>query len=79
VKRVIGLPGETVHEDAHGLIDIDGTHLSEPYIQRARRLADTQFFGKTWHVPRGDYFVLGTTAPRRVTRACGAASRSTTS
>ena len=63
VKRVIGLPSETVHEDAHGRIDIDGTRLSEPYIRRARRLEDTQFSGKTWHVPRGDYFVLGDNRP----------------
>ena len=59
VKRVIGLPGETVHEDGHGFIDIDGTRLSEPYVQRASRLADTAHFGPTWHVPAGDYFVLG--------------------
>ena len=36
----------------------------EPYIRRkARRLEDTQFSGKTWHVPRGDYFVLGDNRP----------------
>jgi signal peptidase I len=63
VKRVIGLPGETVHEDAHGRIDIDGAPLSEPYVQRARRLEDSASFGKTWHVPRGDYFVLGDNRP----------------
>jgi signal peptidase I len=63
VKRVIGLPGETVHEDAHGRIDIDGAPLSEPYVQRARRLEDSSSFGKTWNVPRGDYFVLGDNRP----------------
>jgi signal peptidase I len=63
VKRVIGLPGETVHEDAHGRIDIDGAPLSEPYVRRARRLEDSAFFGKTWHVPRGDYFLLGDNRP----------------
>ena len=32
VKRVIGLGGETVHEDKGGFIDIDGKRLTEPYI-----------------------------------------------
>jgi len=59
VKRVIGLPGDSVHEDAHGLIAIDGKRVSEPYIQRAARLADTSFHGQTWHVPEGAYFVMG--------------------
>jgi signal peptidase I len=63
VKRVIGLPGETVHEDTHGRIEIDGTPLSEPYVQRAQRLEDSASFGKTWHVPRADYFVLGDNRP----------------
>lgn len=59
VKRVIGLPGETVHEDAHGLIDINGHRLSEPYVERASRLSDSLHFGKTWRVPAGAYFALG--------------------
>jgi signal peptidase I len=59
VKRVMGLPGETVHEDGHGFIDVDGKRLAERYISAASRLADTQHFGGTWHVPKGDYFVLG--------------------
>jgi signal peptidase I len=63
VKRVIGLGGETVHEDKHGFIDIDGKQLSEPYISSGARLADTQHFGATWRVPRGDYFVLGDNRP----------------
>jgi signal peptidase I len=59
VKRVIGLSGETLHEDDKGFIYIDGKRLSEPYISAAARLADAMHFGATWHVPRGDYFVLG--------------------
>jgi hypothetical protein len=31
VKRLIGQPGETVHEDDQGFIEIDGKRLSEPY------------------------------------------------
>jgi signal peptidase I len=65
VKRLVGLPGETVREDDQGFIWIKqiGTDawfkLNEPYIQSARRLADTQHFGKTWVVPQGDYFFMG--------------------
>jgi len=59
VKRVIGLPGDAVHEDAHGFIDIDGKRLAEPYLSAPRRLADNLNFGKTWHVPQGKYFLLG--------------------
>jgi signal peptidase I len=58
-KRVIGLGGETVREDKQGFIDIDGKQLSEPYVSSASRLADSMHFGATWHVPRGEYFVMG--------------------
>jgi len=65
VKRLIGLPGETVKEDQKGNIWIrppnGGTfyELKEPFIQSSRRLADTTNFGKSWHVPAGDYFFMG--------------------
>jgi signal peptidase I len=65
VKRLIGLPGETLREDDHGFIWVrePGSRtwqkLDEPYIQPQRRLADTVHFGKTWHVPKGDYFFMG--------------------
>jgi len=59
VKRLIGLPGETVHEERHGFIDIDGKRLHEPYLTPTRRAADVMFFGKTWYVPAGHYFMLG--------------------
>jgi signal peptidase I len=59
VKRIVGLGGETVHEDKHGFIDIDGRQLAEPYLSSAARPADVAHFGATWHVPRGAYFVMG--------------------
>jgi signal peptidase I len=65
VKRLIGLPGETVHEDAGGFIWIrrpgaaTWTKLGEPYLSRQHRLADRSHFGHTWRVPEGDYFMLG--------------------
>jgi signal peptidase I len=65
VKRVIGLPGETVHEDDKGFILIKkpGSHafvkLKEPYIPAQSRLADSQHFGQTWPVPPDQYFMMG--------------------
>jgi signal peptidase I len=65
VKRLIGLPGETLKEDNQGHIFVEppGGHtfseLKEPYIQKARRLADTAHFRKSWHVPLGNYFFMG--------------------
>jgi signal peptidase I len=54
VKRLIGLPGETVSE-RNGYISINGRTLKEPYIGRGHRGNGTG----TWQVPRGQYFVLG--------------------
>jgi signal peptidase I len=65
VKRVIGLPGETVREDKHGFIWIRGpdsktwAKLKEPYVSAERRLADSGHFRKMWHVPKGEYFMMG--------------------
>jgi signal peptidase I len=65
VKRLIGLPGETVREDDHGFISIRRpgatawTKLEEPYLSARARRADRRHFGKTWRVPDGDYFLLG--------------------
>ena len=65
VKRVIGLPGETVHENNKGFIQIkkpgsnEFTTLKEPYIPTQSRLADSQHFGQTWTVPPGQYFMMG--------------------
>ena len=54
VKRLIGLPNETVSE-RNGFIFIDGKKLNEPYIQAGRR--DHQ--SGTWKVPAGHYFFMG--------------------
>lgn len=56
IKRLIGLPGETV-ADKHGTILVDGRPLAEPYLSAAGRAQDSNF--GTWHVPRGRYFLLG--------------------
>jgi signal peptidase I len=58
VKRLIGLPGDTVREDQNAQIWIDGRKLLEPYVNKASLATDT-FRDRTWHVPRGDYFMMG--------------------
>ena len=52
VKRVIGLPGETVSVDA-GIVMIDGAALHEPWWPAATR-PDGR-----WTVPEDSFFVLG--------------------
>ena len=65
VKRLIGLPGETLKEDNKGNIWVEPpgghtfTELKEPFIQLQRRLSDASHFGKSWHVPEGEYFFMG--------------------
>jgi signal peptidase I len=54
VKRLIGLPRETVVE-RHGFVYIDDTKLTEKYVAAGRRDDDS---GR-WHVPDGEYFLLG--------------------
>jgi signal peptidase I len=59
VKRLIGLPGETVSETRGGVIWIDGRRLREPYAYgRAQDLTVA-----TWHVPKGEYFFMGDDRP----------------
>jgi signal peptidase I len=65
VKRVIGLPGDTVREDDFGNIWIRSAgakkfvKLKEPYLSSSRRLQDSAHFGEKWHVPEGQYFMMG--------------------
>ena len=66
VKRLIGLPGETVREDGRGFIWIrkpgarTWLNLGERYVSAQSRLADRKDFGRTWKtVPEGEYFMLG--------------------
>jgi signal peptidase I len=71
VKRLIGLPGETVSE-RHGVISIDGRPLHENYA--TGRSQDT--YTGTWHVPKGKYFFVGDDRPHSCdSRVWGAVPR----
>jgi signal peptidase I len=54
IKRVVGLPGETVAERA-GFVFVDSKRLPEPYVSPARR--DSQ--SGRWHVAPNTYFLMG--------------------
>jgi signal peptidase I len=54
VKRVIGVPGETVSERG-GIVYIEGSRLDEPYLAPARRDHESG----TWSVPQDHYFLMG--------------------
>jgi signal peptidase I len=55
VKRVIGLPGETVSERA-GRVFVDGRPLAEPYVPASERDTRTEAWPR---LGRHEYFVLG--------------------
>lgn len=52
VKRVVGLPGETVMVDSRG-VSVDGVRLAEPYV------LEHGGPGGSFSVPDGAYLVLG--------------------
>jgi signal peptidase I len=56
IKRVIGLPGETVQLKNHTVL-IDGTPLAEPYLTAKARSCNGDFGPVT--VPSGALFVMG--------------------
>jgi signal peptidase I len=57
VKRLVGLPGETVSERQGGKVYIDGKPLRESYLQAGRQARDATT--GTWHVRKGEYFFMG--------------------
>lgn len=53
VKRLVGLPGETVSIDEEGKLTIDGVPLEESYVQHSSPVSGE------FQVPQGCYFFLG--------------------
>jgi signal peptidase I len=56
VKRVIGLPGQTVSA-AHGEVYITGKPLKQPWLPQGPQR--TTSMSTKYKVPAGDYFVMG--------------------
>ena len=57
IKRVIGLPGDTVEERPNGDIYVNGHRLVEPYLKGPKDVRPQGL--PTWHVPKDELFVLG--------------------
>jgi signal peptidase I len=55
VKRVIGVPGDTVQVDVSGKVYVNGDALSEPYVADL----DNPYGAHTWKLGANQYFVLG--------------------
>lgn len=53
LKRVIGLPGDTIEIKDGGQVYVNGELLDEPFVKY------TDPLGGTYHVPAGEYFMLG--------------------
>jgi signal peptidase I len=71
IKRVIGLPGDTIQVQ-DGAVVVNGMTLDEPYIQAPPT------YGSSWVVPEGNTSFWGTTATTPVIRTPGAFYRPTT-
>ena len=55
VKRVIGVPGDTVEIDTNGTVSVNGTTLKEPYVYQQLCPCDA----KTITLQPNEYYVLG--------------------
>lgn len=58
IKRVIGLPGDTVEIRGDGLVYIDGFPLDEPYVFSANGGTNAPDQAR-WTIPEDQLFVLG--------------------
>lgn len=57
IKRVIGLPGDTIEIDSEGNVFVNGNLLDEPYVtEKSLGECDLEF---PYTVPEAEYFMLG--------------------
>ncbi len=57
LKRIIGLPGDSISMDADGTVYVNGEQLDEPYVsQKSLGECDIEF---PYQVPDGTLFVMG--------------------
>lgn len=57
IKRIIGIPGDSIEIDADGTVYVNGTALDEPYVtEKALGECDLEF---PYQVPDNRYFVMG--------------------
>lgn len=57
IKRVIGLPGDTIIIDEAGTVFVNGEELDEPYVSdQSLGECDIEF---PYEVPEGTYFLMG--------------------
>ena len=56
VKRVIGLPGQTISSGPGGAVDINGRPISQPWLPRGTAPGPPI---RTQVIPKGEYFVMG--------------------
>jgi signal peptidase I len=62
VKRIIGLPGETIEtraENGDSYVYINGRKLNEPYIETKRRAVSQADPYRPTKIPKGSYFMMG--------------------
>lgn len=71
VKRVIGIPGDTIEYRNNGQLYVNGKKMSQSYITKSQRTTGTLTLvlkeatgvklgtGNSFTVPKGKYFVLG--------------------
>lgn len=63
IKRVIGLPGESIDLDENGNITINGDVLTEPYVSPDRNQSSQprwRQLGPEWKkIEQGHYFIMG--------------------
>ena len=79
VKRIIGLPGETVQirlQQGAAFVYIDGRRLEEPYVEHDRRDIGPE---ETFSAPQGGYFVMGDNRSQSCDSRCGERCRTRTS